>query len=371
MTDQPFAGRRADAGGRSTAAGLGPLMMDLAGPELAPEDREVAAHPAIGGVVLFERNFVEPRQLAALAADLHRLRSPPLVIAVDHEGGRVQRFRNGFTELPAARRIGARYDRDRVLGRSLAEASGLVAAFELRRAGIDLDFAPVIDLGAGNEETIGERAFHPEPETVAVLARCWLRGAGRAGFAGVGKHFPGHGTARGDTHLDAVVDGRSLAGLRSADLAPFAALSSRLGGVMTAHVRFPAVDPGAAVTFSGTWIRGVLRRELGFAGIVLSDDLSMTAARGALGSPGARVEAALAAGCDAVLLLNDRAALVQVLDGWRPGEAPATRDLARLRPFSRPQAPEREYHAARALLREHSIPGSPGSEPAPPPHERG
>ena len=371
MTDQPSAGRRRDADGRGAAAGLGPLMMDLAGPELDPEDREVAAHPAIGGVVLFERNFVDPRRLAALAAELHRLRSPPLVIAVDHEGGRVQRFRRGFTELPAARRIGARYDHDRLLGRSLAEACGLVAAFELRRAGIDLDFAPVIDLGAGNEETIGERAFHPEPEAVAVLARSWLRGAGRAGFAGVGKHFPGHGTARGDTHLDAVVDGRPLAGLRSADLAPFAALSSRLGGVMTAHVRFPAVDPGAAVTFSRIWIHGVLRRDLGFAGIVFSDDLSMGAARGALGSPGTRVEAALAAGCDAALLLNDRAALVRVLDGWRPAEAPAARDLGRLRPPPRPRAPEREYHEALALLREHLIPGDPGPEAGPPPHRRG
>ena len=371
MADQPFAGRRAGAGGRSAPAGLGPLMMDLAGPELDPEDREVAAHPAIGGVVLFARNFVEPGRLAALAAELHRLRSPPLVLAVDHEGGRVQRFRDGFTELPAARRIGACYDRDPALGRALAEASGLVAAFELRRAGLDLDFAPVLDLDAGNEETIGERAFHPEPEAVAALARCWLRGAGRAGFQGVGKHFPGHGTARGDTHLDAVADGRPLAALRSADLAPFAALSSRLGGVMTGHVRFPAVDPKAEATFSETWLRGVLRRDLGFAGIVFSDDLSMGAARGALGSPEARVAAALAAGCDVALLLNDRAALVRVLDGWRPAEAPAARDLGRLRPPPRPRAPEREYHEALALLREHLIPGDPGPEAGPPPHRRG
>jgi len=328
-------------------------MMDLAGPELGPEDREIAAHPAIGGVVLFDRSYEEPRQLAALAAELHRLRSPPLVVAADHEGGRVQRFRDGFTELPAARRIGARYDRDPALGRSLAEAVGLVAAFELRRAGLDLDFAPVIDLGAGNEETIGERAFHADPGAVTVLARCWLRGARRAGFAGVGKHFPGHGTARGDTHLDAVVDPRPLAGLRSSDLAPFAALATSLGGVMTSHVRYPAVDRQAAVTFSEAWIHGVLRRDLGFAGIVFSDDLSMGAARGALGSPEARVEAALAAGCDAALVMNDRPALVRVLDGWRPGDVPAVRDLGRLRPPRRTRAPEREYHAARALLREH------------------
>ena len=362
------AGRRAEAGGRREAAGLGPMMMDLAGPELGSEDREVASHPAIGGVVLFDRNYVDPPQLAALAEELHRLRTPPLLIAVDHEGGRVQRFRDGFTELPAARRIGARYDRDPALGRSLAEAVGLVAAFELRRAGLDLAFAPVIDLGAGNEETIGERAFHREPEVVTELARCWLRGAGRAGFEGVGKHFPGHGTARGDTHLDFVEDERSFARLRAADLAPFAALASCLGGVMTSHVRYRAVDSQAAVTFSGAWLHGVLRRDLGFAGIVFSDDLSMAAARGALGTPESRVEAALAAGCDAALLMNDRAALVRVLDGWRPGEAPVTGDLGRLRPHSRPQAPEREYHAARALLREHL---GPVADPVPSHHEEG
>ena len=358
MNGRGGAGRRAETGGGKGTAELGPLMMDLAGPDLDGEDRELAVHPAIGGVVLFERNFSEPRQLAALTAELHALRSPPLVLATDHEGGRVQRFREGFTELPAARRIGARYDRDPALARSLARASGLVAATELRRSGVDLDFAPVVDLGAGNEETIGERAFHSTPEVVTDLARSWLRGAGRAGFAGVGKHFPGHGTARGDTHLDAVEDGRSLAGLRAADLAPFAALASSLGGVMTSHVRFPAVDPAAEATFSAAWLRGVLRRDLGFAGIVFSDDLSMGAARGSAGSPETRVGSALAAGCDVALLMNDRAALVRVLDGWRPAEVPAVRDPGRLRPAGRPAAPEREYREALALLREHLGPAA-------------
>ena len=343
-------------------------MMDLAGLGPSSEDREVAAHPAIGGVVLFDRNFAEPRQLAALTAELHALRSPPLLIAVDHEGGRVQRFRDGFTELLAARRIGAEYDRDPALARSLAQAAGLVAAFELRCAGLDLDFAPVVDLGAGNEETIGERAFHCEPGAVTELARCWLRGAGRAGFVGVGKHFPGHGTAGGDTHLGPVEDGRSLAALRAADLAPFSALSPCLGGVMTSHVRFPAVDPEAAATFSEVWLRRVLRRDLGFAGIVFSDDLSMGAAKGEHGSPETRVEAALAAGCDIALLMNDRAALVRVLDGWRPGGAPATRDPGWLRPAVRPAAPESEYREARRLLREHL---GPAAHPAPLHHEEG
>ncbi len=368
MTGQSGTGRRAVARERRGTADLGPLMMDLAGPQLSREDREIAVHPAIGGVVLFERNFAGPRQLAALTGELHGLRAPPLLVAVDHEGGRVQRFREGFTELPAARRLGTRYDRDPDLARSLTEATGLVAATELRRAGLDLDFAPVIDLGTGNEETIGERAFHSEPKAVTDLARSWLRGAGRAGFAGVGKHFPGHGTARGDTHLDSVVDGRSLAGLRASDLAPFAALSPCLGGVMTGHLRFPAVDPGAAVTFSAAWLRGVLRRDLGFAGIVFSDDLSMGAAQGALGPPETRVAAALAAGCDAALLMNDRAALVRVLDGWRSHEVPATRDLGRLRPAGRAGVSEREYREAVALLGEHL---GPAAKPAPQLHEEG
>ena len=351
-------------GARDT--GLGPVMMDLAGPELDGEDREVATHPAIGGVVLFDRNFVDARQLAALTSELHGLRSPPLLVAVDHEGGRVQRFRRGFTELPAASRIGVRYGREPDLARSLARAIGLVAATELRRAGLDLDFAPVLDLGRGNEETIGERAFHPHPEVVADLAGSWLEGAARAGFAGVGKHFPGHGTARGDTHRDAVVDGRSLADLQAEDLVPFAALAGRLGGVMTSHVEFPSVDRDAAVTFSARWLRGVLRRELGFAGIVFSDDLSMGAAREGLGAPEARVEAALAAGCDAALLMNDRAGLVRVLDRWRPGEVPTTRDPGCLRPGSRPIGTEREYQQAVALLGEHL-----GPESAPPPNRGG
>ena len=343
-------------------------MMDLAGPELGGEDREIALHPAVGGVVLFDRNFEDLRQLADLTAALHRLRSPPLVLAVDQEGGRVQRFRDGFTQLPAARRIGARYGREPDLARALARASGLVAATELRGAGIDLDFAPVVDLAGGNEETIGERAFHADPKVVTDLARCWLDGAARAGFAGVGKHFPGHGTAQGDTHLDTVADERTLDRLRARDLAPFAALAGRLGGVMTSHVRFPAVDPRDAVTFSARWLRGVLRCDLGFAGIVFSDDLSMEAAREGRGAPESRVMAALAAGCDAALVMNDRAALVRVLDGWRPGEAPATRDVARLRPDGRPGAPEHEYHAAAALLEEWR---GPEPDPAPSGQEGG
>ncbi|MCY4452272.1 MAG: beta-N-acetylhexosaminidase [Immundisolibacterales bacterium] len=348
--------------------GLGPLMMDLAGTGLDGEDREIASHPAIGGVVLFDRNFEDLGQLADLTSALHRLRSPPLLIAVDHEGGRVQRFRNGFTRLPAARRIGARFARDPEIARSLARAAGLVAAAELRRAGIDLAFAPVVDLSRGNEETIGERAFHADPAPVIDLAGGWLEGAGRAGFSGVGKHFPGHGTARGDTHLVEVVDERPLARMRESDLAPFAALAGSLGGVMTSHVRFPAVDAQAAVTFSETWIRGVLRRDLGFAGIVFSDDLSMEAARGERGAEEARVAAALAAGCDAALVMNDRAALVRVLDGWRPDEVPATRDLGVLRPDGRASVPAHRYHEAAELLRRHL---GPEPEPAPPPHRGG
>ena len=357
--------------GRREGPAPGPLMMDVAGPELDGEDRELALHPAVGGVVLFARNFVDLEQLSSLTSALHGLRSPPLLLAVDHEGGRVQRFRTGFTDLPAARRCGAGYGRDPARARSLARAAGLVAAAELRRAGLDLDFAPVLDLGAGNEETIGERAFHLDPRAVTELAGSWLDGAARAGFAGVGKHFPGHGTARGDTHVDGVVDERPLAELRSADLRPFAALAPRLGGVMTGHVRFPAFDE-APVTFSRPWLHDVLRRRLGFAGIVFSDDLSMGAAAGDRALPEDRVEAALAAGCDAALVLNDRPALVRVLDGWRPDAAPPTRGLGRLRPAGRPEAPAHEYHEAVARLAELAPPeAAPRRVRRPPPSPEG
>ena len=327
-------------------------MMDVAGPELGREEREIARHPAIGGVVLFDRNFEEIEQLEALTADLHGLRTPPLVLAVDHEGGRVQRFRDGFTELPAAGSIGLRYGREPEHARRVAEAVGLVAATELRRVGVDLAFAPVLDLARGNEETIGERAYHGDPEVVTDLARSWLRGARRAGFAAVGKHFPGHGAARGDTHRQAVTDERSLDELRSADLEPFATLAPHLGGVMTGHLRFPAVDRGEVVTFSRTWLGDVLRRELGFAGLVFSDDLSMAAARSAFAGPEMRVAAALAAGCDAALLLNDRAALLEVLDGGRFDGECRTRELGRIRPAGRGGDPGRAYQDAVALLRD-------------------
>ena len=325
--------------------GLGPLMIDLAGTDLESEERELALHPAVGGVVLFKRNFESFEQLSTLTAELHGLRSPALVIAVDHEGGRVQRFRKGFTELPPAGSIGAGYGRDPGAAKSLAEAAGLVAATELRRAGIDVNFAPVVDLAAGNEEIIGERAFHSEPGAVGELAAAWLRGAARAGCIGVAKHFPGHGTARGDTHTGGVGDRRALDELRKADLHPFRALAPGPGAVMTGHLRFPGVD-GGVVTFSRRWLRGVLRSELGFAGIVLSDDLTMAAAVEEVPAPEARVEAALGAGCDAALLLNDRAAVVWVLERWRSDRAPPTRDPGALRPVG-PEAPVgREYRDA-------------------------
>ena len=265
----------------------------------------------------------------------------------------MQRFREGFTELPAACRIGAGYDRDPALARGLAEAAGLVAATELRRAGVDLDFAPVVDLGAGNEETIGERAFHSGPEAVTDLARSWLRGAGRAGFAGVGKHFPGHGTARGDTHLDVVEDARSLARLR-------AARSRAVRRPLPVSRRGDDQPRPLSCRRSGgrgDFLRGVATRRVEARSRLCWYRVQRRSfdgrGRGDRGSPEARVGAALAAGCDAALVMNDRPALVRVLDGWRPGEVPPTRDLGRLRPLSRRQAPEREYHAARALLREH------------------
>lgn len=308
--------------------GLGPIMMDLAGPELDPVERELLLHPAIGGVVLFTRNYEDREQLKRLTSEIHPLRVPPLVIAVDHEGGRVQRFRDGFTELPAAGAIGDRYERAPGEARALAKDAGFVAATELRLAGVDLDFAPVLDLAAGNEEIIGDRAFSADPAVVADLARCRLEGARRAGFSGVGKHFPGHGTARGDTHTGEVVDERPFEALRATDLKPFAALAPELSGMMTGHVCYPAVAP-EAVTFSSRWLRDVLRDELGFNGVILSDDLSMAAVTGAQAyadegstGPEERVALAFEAGCDVALVLNDRAGLERVLDAWPREDVP-------------------------------------------------
>lgn len=306
----------------------GPLVIGLAGPHLTPADAELLLNPAIGGVILFERNFVDADQLRALCADIHALREPRLLIAVDQEGGRVQRLRPGFTPLPPAAAYGRAYDQDAVQGLALARAGGLVMAAELVALGIDISFAPVLDLDYGVSDIIGARAFHAQPETAAALAGAFMAGMAEAGMAACGKHFPGHGAVAADTHLTQVVDHRSRDAIES-DLLPYRRLiPAGLASVMMAHVVFPAVDAQPA-GFSRRWVRDVLRGELRFDGAVFSDDLGMAGAAGA-GSFVERARRALAAGCDYLLICNDPDAVIATLPVLTPAAVAAHRHAALL-----------------------------------------
>jgi beta-N-acetylhexosaminidase len=298
-------------------------MIDLAGPEIDAEERELLKHPLVGGVILFTRNFAESAQLSALVAAIHGARNPPLLVAVDHEGGRVQRFRAApFAHLPSARRIGHEFDADVREGLALARRMGWLMAAELRSHGIDLSFAPCVDLDYGLSEVIGDRAFHARADAVAQLAVAYAHGMREAGMAATAKHFPGHGAVRSDSHRSLPVDRRGLADLTD-DLAPYRRLiDNGLPAVMAAHVQFPAVDERPA-SLSKRWIGGVLRGELRFQGAVFTDDLSMGGAA-ACGNIVERAELALAAGCDVLPVCNDRAAVVSLLNDLDTEPEPAS-----------------------------------------------
>lgn len=301
----------------------GAIMLDLAGESLTAEDREILLHPQVGGVILFSRNYHAPAQLRALVDSIHALRTPPLLVAVDHEGGRVQRFREGFTTLPPARWLGQRHDLNPHEAEALAADVGWLLATELRACGVDLSFAPVLDLDHGLSSVIGDRAFHADPDVVTRLARASIRGMLAAGMASVGKHFPGHGGVTLDSHHSLPVDHRSLADLALADLIPFERLArSGLAGIMPAHVLYPAVDSQPA-GFSRRWITEILRGDLGFQGAVFSDDLDMAGAAVA-GAPLDRAHAALAAGCDMLLVCNNRPAAISVVEGLKEPIQPAS-----------------------------------------------
>ena len=290
----------------------GPLMIDIAGLELTDLDRARLAHPLVGGLILFARNYQSPQQLARLTADVHALRSPPLPIAIDHEGGRVQRCRDGFTRLPAMRSLGELWARDPQAALSAAHDVGYVLAAELRQSGVDLSFTPVLDLDWGRSGVIGNRAFHRDPAIVAELAGALIEGLRYAGMAACGKHFPGHGWAEADSHVAIPVDERTLAELAT-DMAPYRQL--KLDAVMPAHVIYPQVDSRSA-GFSPVWI-SKLRNELGFDGVIFSDDLSMEGASIA-GDIVARASAAWHAGCDMLLVCNAPDAVDDVLERWQP-----------------------------------------------------
>ncbi|HYM35172.1 MAG TPA: beta-N-acetylhexosaminidase, partial [Steroidobacteraceae bacterium] len=279
-------------------------MIDVAGTSLTGEDRDMLRHPLVGGVILFTRNFENVQQLESLVRDIRAIRAPSLLVAVDHEGGRVQRFRQDFTVLPPMRMVGHRYDLDTIAGRTLAKQCGWLMAAELLAVGIDISFAPVVDLDYGANSAIGDRAFHRRSHAVADLTIAFMHGMRDAGMAATAKHFPGHGAVAADSHLVLPVDRRERSEMGE-DLFPYHRLiDNGLPAVMMAHVVYEAVDSLPA-SFSRYWIEQELRGELVFNGVVFSDDLNMQGAS-VIGDFPARVKAALAAGCTMTPVCNNR-----------------------------------------------------------------
>jgi len=332
-----------------------PVVLDVAGTTLNKQDRVRLKHPLTGGVILFARNWESRLQLAELTAEIKSIR-PDLLICVDHEGGRVQRFRtDGFTALPAMRTLGELWMKDAMTATDAASAAGFVLAAELRACGVDLSFTPVLDLDHGGSSVIGDRAFHRDARVATLLAKSLMHGLQRAGMANCGKHFPGHGFVKADSHTAVPVDKRSLKAILADDARPYEWLSTTLTSVMPAHVIYPKVDSHPA-GFSPRWLKEILRVQLGFTGAVFSDDLSMEGARHLEGGELTYAEAAtvaLEAGCDMVLLcnqcLNGGAAVDELLSGltaaawedrWHPDADSDGRRLALL-----PQTPPLSWDA--------------------------
>lgn len=298
-------------------------MLDIAGTWLTAEDRQLLRQPQVAGLILFARNIEGPRQVRELSAAIRALR-PDLLLAVDQEGGRVQRLRQGFVRLPAMRALA-----DNANAEHLAEQCGWVMATEVLAAGLDLSFAPVLDLDHQRSAVVGSRSFEGDAQRATLLAGAFIRGMNAAGMAACGKHFPGHGWAEADSHVAIPVDERSLDEIRAKDLLPFRQLSQQLAAVMPAHVIYPQVDAGPA-GFSRRWLQDILRGELGFAGVIFSDDLSMAGAH-VVGDAACRIEAALAAGCDMGLVCNDRAAAELALSALQRLKVTSPQGLARMR----------------------------------------
>lgn len=291
----------------------GPLMLDLSGTSLTAEEKEMLQHPAAGGIILFSRNFESPEQVTSLISEIHALREPSLLIAVDQEGGRVQRFREGFTRLPPAAWFGQLYDENPKQARSITQNVGWLMATELRSVGVDFSFAPVLDLNRGISQVIGDRAFNAMPMIVAELAQSWMTGVHEAGMAAVGKHFPGHGGVLEDSHEALPVDRRRPEDVMMEDLLPFQRMIEYgLEAIMPAHVIYEQ-SANELAGFSYFWLQDVLRKRLGFQGVIFSDDLTMAAA-GEAGNYPDRADAALAAGCDMVLVCNNHKGAAQVLE---------------------------------------------------------
>lgn len=287
-------------------------MIDVAGLELTAEDIEILRHPLVGGVILFSRNYQSVPQIQALIQAIHQARPSPLLVAVDHEGGRVQRFREGFTRLPAVAHLGSLYTRNPSAALKLAETTGWLMAAELRAVGVDFSFAPVLDLDRGVSSVIGDRAFHSQPDAVSALASAYMRGMKQAGMAAVGKHFPGHGAVAEDSHCALPVDHRPYPAIEIEDIVPFSRLIRYgMAGIMPAHVIYEQVDALPA-GFSRVWLQDILRQRLNFQGVIFSDDMNMAAAAVG-GTYTDRVNMALQAGCDMVLVCNNRSAALEVI----------------------------------------------------------
>ena len=303
---------------------MGCIMLDIAGTTLTEAEAVRLRHPLVGGVILFTRNYQSPSQLCELTAAIHAARTPPLLIAVDHEGGRVQRFRNGFTRLPAMRELGKIWDRDPARARHLAQQTGFVLAAELRACVVDFSFTPVLDMDYGQSTVIGYRAFHGKPQAISELAHALQLGLQYAGMPSVGKHFPGHGYVRADSHLDIPVDERDLFDLELSDIIPFRRLiQNGLTAIMPAHVIYPRIDAQPA-GFSPIWLKKILREQLHFEGCIFSDDLSMAGAAVA-GDIVQRATAAFQAGCDMGLVCNDPVAADKLLRELHWEMPPASR----------------------------------------------
>ncbi len=296
---------------------LGALMIDIEGTFLTDLDKKRLSDARVGGIILFSRNFESPKQLTQLTAEIHCLRHPRLLITIDHEGGRVQRCRQGFTRLPSMQGLGNLWAKNSAEAQNAAEKIGFVLAADLRLCGVDFSYTPVLDLDWQKCAAIGDRAFSTDPKIVVALAEKLIQGLARAGMQSCGKHFPGHGFVSADSHHETPVDTRSLEELAD-DLYPFQTLNNKLAALMPAHIIFPAVDKAQTACFSALW-HAFIREKMGFKGIVFSDDLSMQGAKMA-GNVTNRVKAAQEAGCDMLLVCNSGNAVDEVLQNWHPPE---------------------------------------------------
>ena len=296
---------------------LAPVMLGICGTTLLPHEITWLSHKAVGGVILFTRNFTDIAQLRALTKQI-KTHAPDVVIAVDQEGGRIQRFKTGFTKLPALSDIGQQYDENTQAGLALAHKAGYTMASELLACGIDISFAPVIDCAHAHSNVLAGRTFHQDPHIVVHLARAYIAGMRKAGMFAVAKHFPGHGGVQADSHKQLPVDKRDLNTLLQSDLLPFKMLVNECEVMMAAHILYPSVDPKFPVGYSPYWLQTILQNRLGFKGVIFSDDLDMAGAA-VINDPVKRVTQALNAGCHMVLLCNDPVSIETVLTAFSDG----------------------------------------------------